>query len=537
MRVYQLLGLMLALLTVSAGQVMGQDCRTGILLSLARAGSVCVGLERGQICYGNGSAEATLYNEGTFAAPGDIVSANDVQELRVSQLADDISIVALSIQGSLPVTEQRSITLLALGDVTLTDEVERTPAFPVNATGTLNIRATPEINGDIVQELGVGAAVIANGRNEDGDWLRVEIPNTDDLGWVSASVVEAETDFSTLLTVGLDAPYFKPFEVMSLATGAADAFCEGAPESGVLLQSGSTTDFAVFEINGHEVQIAGTVFMQAAPDLRIIVLDGQVLFDENFVPAGAEISAGGEAVPYTFTVTDTLPLNNLPSRFTVTEPLTAEAIAAAIEAYNTIEAEPVVVEVPTATPQPCRRITRTFTDLWSGPGVFYENINQLRPDRSVRPVLQTTDLDGNIWWQLSNSNWMLAADAEVTGECETIPVLTEDNPSPINALQLETCETSNGPLRVGQRVTIEFTPPPWDTEGEAWIATRTDPGTITVDEQRQGMNVSAPIRLGTADDRYLRRFSTIWEATGGNHRIVGEWMAYVQICNITVPLR
>jgi hypothetical protein len=107
-----------------------------------------------------------------------------------------------------------------------------------------------------------------------------------------------------------------------------------------------------------------------------------------------------------------------------------------------------------------------------------------------------------------------------------------------NTISLERCETQNGPLRVGQLVTIEFTPPAFENYYDANLALRVDPGEITIDERYQYVRASDPISIGTigtGQERYLRVFSTTWTATGGAHRIISERLSYILSCDITVP--
>ena len=193
---------------------------------------------------------------------------------------------------------------------------------------------------------------------------------------------------------------------------------------------------------------------------------------------------------------------------------------------------------PTVDPNICRRETRRTTTLYAGPGDFYEAINELPPARSVEPRLQTTDPDGRAWWQLGSSNWVLAADVRVSGDCAEIP-RTQVVPAPRNnTLSLETCETTNGPLRAGQRVTIQFIPPAYETLGEAREAVRIDPGRISIDARTYRTTASDPILIGTIgeDERYLRRFYINWTAEPGTFRIVGDRLSYEPICTLTVPV-
>jgi len=528
-------------------------CPAKILLSLSRSGSACFGLERNEACYGNGAVESTFQTESgaAFTKPGDMVEAGALQSVRVTPLENDISVASLYIQASLTDNEERSVTLLLLGDTTVQNDVPPLPEIVITATGALNIRHTPEINGEIVERLAINKTVIANGRTEEGDWVRVKIPNTNDLGWVGADVGRADGDLRMLAVVGIDTPVYRPFQVFTLKTQNS-ALCDGALNSGLLLQTPNTFTYVDLIVNGIQMRIAATAFLQALPgeNLTINVLQGQAELTANgetqFVPAGARAvvpideagiatDAPSPAEPYDLTILRGLPMNSLPTRLTLIDPLTPEGIAAAIEQLTAVE----MVETQEAIPlvdSSCRRETIRSTTLWAGPGLFYDAVNNLPSDSFVQPIYRTTDADQNVWWQLRNSNWIQAEDVVETGECDSIPVTNIVQVPRTNTLSLETCESRNGPLRVGQEVTIEFIPPPWNNLGEARDAVSVDPGRITVGTQRLRVYASEPVRLGSVDDRYLRTFSATWIATAGTYRIEGNRLHYLPTCTITVPV-
>lgn len=113
-------------------------------------------------------------------------------------------------------------------------------------------------------------------------------------------------------------------------------------------------------------------------------------------------------------------------------------------------------------------------------------------------------------------------------------------PPPSNTYSLERCESLNGPVRSGQRVTFEFIPPAWDNYGAARDAVLTDPGRFIINSDGYRATASAPFPLGTnvdpLEDRYLRRFTLVWTAQPGTYRITGDWLTYEPSCNLTVPV-
>jgi hypothetical protein len=122
--------------------------------------------------------------------------------------------------------------------------------------------------------------------------------------------------------------------------------------------------------------------------------------------------------------------------------------------------------------------------------------------------------------------------------CLFVVVLLVSGHHHIIALSLETCETTNGPLRARQQVRIEFTPPAFDNRGEARDAPRIDPGRISIGARMYRAEVTDMVQLGTVgvDDRYLRTFYITWTAVPGTHRIVGDRLSYEPICTLVVPV-
>jgi hypothetical protein len=523
------------------GTVVAQtDCPASVLLALARSASACSGVGRNQVCFGNG--ESMGYHpfhsdEAVAPLPGTIV---DLAGIEIISIGDDEppewNVATLQVQANLSDREQRSATLLLFGNVVIENGVPPLATIGITAAGTLNIRTLPEPDADILATLPLRGTATANGRTDDRRWLRVITPNNI-LGWASVENLTVNGGVSRLIVVQADTPFLRPFQVLTIITGSDDALCDGASESGALIQSPNTTSPVELTVNDARLRLAGTAFLQAADTLTIHLLDGyaevEALGATQYVPAGTQFSPGNAVQPFDATELQFLPINNLPRRFAIPQPLTQEAIAAAIAAWAAPEPTPVPTIAPEADDR-CRRVTRRNESLSAGPGTFYEVVNEISVGTSVDPVFQVTDAAGVEWWQLRGGNWIPANAVISTGNCAEVPV-TNFVPAPrYNELSLETCETTNGPLREGQYVEITFVPPAWHTYEDAYIAPQVDPGQISVDSQ--SLYVYAEEVIEIAEDRYIRVFEAYWEATVGSHRIVGERLHYIITCNLTVPV-
>ncbi len=69
----------------------------------------------------------------------------------------------------------------------------------------LNVRAQPGTSAPVIGSLAPGTSLAALGRNNDGSWILVHIPNLGEPGWVFAGLVQVTAgDLSTLRPVETD---------------------------------------------------------------------------------------------------------------------------------------------------------------------------------------------------------------------------------------------------------------------------------------------------------------------------------------------
>jgi hypothetical protein len=538
--------LWVVLLTVLPVQAQSA-CPAGVLLDLARAASTCYGLEAEQACIGGAGVTAVGFDGQPvtgFSQIGDRVNAGMLQSLTLASVDDSIPVVSLNVQANLTDAERRQVALLLIGAAALENQVPPLVEPVVFVSGTANLRATPQENGDILARAGINESLVVNGRTQDGRWLRVRLRDSNTIAWVAADVISGDA-LNILAVVQPDAPVYRPFEILHLTTGGG-SLCDGVLTDGLLLQTPSEDTHITVTLNGVGVELAGTFFITADDSaFTITALSGGAVANEVFIPAGAQGTVSADSVAVTGSPADFLPglpLANLPVFIRVAAPLDAAAIAGAQADYaaqlaaQVVERQPTAVAVDTT----CRRFVRRDVSLYAGPGSFYEAINEIQSGSAVDPIFQTSDPQGGGWYQLRGSNWIPAAQVVETGECTAIPVTTNITAPRTNTLSLETCQTTNGPLRAGQRVAIQFTPPPWDNYPDARDAARIDPGHISIGAQRYTARATEAIliagTIGEDDERWQRRFYLVWEAVPGTYRIEGDRVSYTPICTITVPV-
>lgn len=553
--------LLSALLMVSTVIAQTNVCPPQTLLSIARAGAACAQTEAGEVCFGSGSGSYTLRNGETTETPqsGDRISLREVFQIEVLevQTTDDVSVSVATLAIRTSPNASDVVTVLLFGEARLQDEGILSAQFEIAGTaiGSLPVRATPESDGELIVQLAVNSGVTLNGRTEEGDWLRVVVPETGAVGWASAALLNTG-DINNLPIVAPGDPVTQPFQTIHFQNGDRTA-CDGALPAGALLQTPSTEreDAVELTLNGLSLRLAGTLFLREEADtLTLTVLDGVAEIEREgevrLIPAGAQITVMldgdgngiallSNAAPYNEALTLALPLNNLPRRFQVTPPLAQADIETVISALNAIPATP-IPPMPTAV-DVCRRTLRRDATVWAGPGEDYEVLTELEAGTVITAVLATTDPLGATWWQLENSGWIALADVAERGNCigETVPGVVRVSP-PTNTYLMERCESFNGPVRARQQVTFEFIPPAWDNYGAARDAVLTDPGRFVFNEEAYRATASSPFPLGTnvdpLEDRYLRRFTFIWTAQPGTYRITGDWLTYEPSCNLTVPV-
>lgn len=528
-----------------------ESCAPAIQIEFSRAYATCNTLERNQACYGAGSVPVVylpqpILDETTFTQAGDRISLNQIYSLAVDSLDNDTwSIAFMRWQANLSTSSQRSVTGILFGRASLTNHIESIPRMIANPLGTVNIRHLPQQNSEIIDKIGVNGELIVNGRNEDGTWLRVFVPNRDDLGWISRDIVTLNDDINTLMFVDVADLIQQPFEVLTLSTSDIEP-CDGAPRSGFLMQTPSLTDTVSLTLNGAMLNITGTAYIQAIPDeyLTIHMIEGTAtlsVFDDPIrlaggtriqipVNADAQVSASPfELEPYNNDDLQFIPYLYLDRRIQLIEPLSADAIA---ELSVPLSPTP----EPTVLPNEnwCQYHVTSNQNIRNGPSIDYDITQTIAPQTRVYPRSQTTDINGTVWLQIGQLSWIQARVIESEGDCTPLPSIDDELivTAKRNTYTLEDCRASNGPIEVGQRVTFEFTPNSWENFASAQEATRYRRGQILVGDLYLYPWVTDPIKI--SEKEFIRRFSAEWTAELGTHRIEGNHYSYETICILTV---
>ncbi|MBI1256625.1 MAG: SH3 domain-containing protein [Chloroflexi bacterium] len=354
MKLYRKFACLLILFCFTTALAQDATCSAIVQQALADVQQDCAPTGRNQACYGYVSLAATP-REGvqnfTFAKAGDLASVGDINTLRLSALdtaKDTWGIALMKLQANLPDTlPGQNVTFLLFGDVEITNAVAPGTVVPatvqLSANSNANIRTAPSTNGQIAGSVSKGEAITANGRNADSTWLRIQIPDSDSLGWVFANLVTPASDVSALSVVdstNAEIP-FKPMQAFYFKTGITQTSCAEAPQDGILIQTPKGAGQINIRANDVDIQLGSTAYLQAQPDdnMTVSVVEGEGHVTANgttvAVPAGTQVTIPVDAdlkptgdpspaQPYDESLVAPLPVQVLPEAITIAPPATAE---------------------------------------------------------------------------------------------------------------------------------------------------------------------------------------------------------------------
>ncbi len=330
------------------------QCAEIVRAALVATDRLCEGTGRNQVCYGHNILDAQPQpNVGQldFTQEGDIVNVDKVQALRLSgmDVASEVWGVALMrLQASLPDSlTGHNITLLVFGDVELENQMTLAPSLDATVQGThhVNVRQGPSFGTQVIGSLDPGQTVTANGRLADRSWVRIALPDNGGTGWVAGWLLTITAGIDNLDVVEPGAPHYGPMQAFYFQSGAQDAVCQEAPDSGLLIQTPEGVGEVTLLINEVNIQLGSTVYFQAQPgkDMTVRVVEGSarvgaagkayraiagsqitVPLNENLEPAGPP----NPPAAYDMTDVETLPVSNLERPISIEPPATPEAIEA-----------------------------------------------------------------------------------------------------------------------------------------------------------------------------------------------------------------
>lgn len=272
--------LILAVVVVSFGIVQAQSGDScGLLVDsvLESAQAACGDLGNNEVCHASSPVQLTLPDEvvDVFAS-GDIVDLGSVGRLSTKdETSNDLGIAIANAQMNL---SEGAVQMVLFGDATLINLVEAMegPLPTLMATNIagypVNLRDGAGTNFNVAGTMDEDATLTVDGRNNAGDWFRVQTP--EGIAWVYTSLVTLDGNGNDLLV--LDSPYTAPMQNFTLSAPIDETTCNVAT-SGLLLQY-TGENIAQLGVNGVDVKFSdATLLLQAAASetLNIQVISGE----------------------------------------------------------------------------------------------------------------------------------------------------------------------------------------------------------------------------------------------------------------------
>lgn len=434
-------------------------CPVAVQDSFTATEILCEGLTSGEACVGNGVVDALFGADVSglsFSEPADRVRLTSLDELSLNSSSGFWSVVSARIE---LITTGGSIApapMLVFGDVTIVDTGQTSATGAQNATviaqSGMNVRRAPGAEGVIVWQLQPGEEVLSTGITADRQWIRIIIPNEyQGTGWVYAPYLDVEGGVEILPYVNefsppadLTPPEFGAMQSIELLSGKAQTDCgTDIPDSGILLQSpNGTPDSLRFKVNGVEIQLNGTAFIQAQAggNLTVSILEGQATISSTSASAGDSVvialdnnlAASGSPNIESFdpAIVDILPVRLLPRQFAFGVVSTDDTTESSSQSFGT---------APSTTPAEDCTLTasESVRNIRSGPSTEYETVKVLQPNESVIGIGQALGELNLTWYQTDEFGWVRIDTISASSSCSSLPVVDAPPPPTVVADEFE----------------------------------------------------------------------------------------------------
>lgn len=263
--------------------LVSDECPVIVQQALTATDQLCDSTGRNQACYGHARLQAQPQN-GTpsfaFDKAGDIVDVTAIQSLHLSPMeisTGNWGVALMRLQANLPASKPNDVTLLTFGDVAIQNAVKNPTRLDISAVNEyLNVRLLPTVRAGVVASLAPGQTATAVERLEDSSWVRIEVPDSDIMGWLNASLVTSSGDINTLNVAQPQQPYYRPMQAFYFESQSQESTCPEMPTSGLLIQTPEGVGEVRLLINEVNIQMGSTVYFEAQPNgnMTVTTLEG-----------------------------------------------------------------------------------------------------------------------------------------------------------------------------------------------------------------------------------------------------------------------
>ena len=282
--------------TIALAQSDVDACPSFVRQSYEFTQSYCGIVQDGQACIGSGQVSSTPVagTDFRFETPGDRANLADIQRFQTRTMTADSrswTTVTARLETSTEDGSLAMIDLLAVGDVVMWQAGEsasvdsgQSQIQQATILAETGVMVRQEARGDsaLVWQLRDGSSIQAFGRSADGQWIRILLPSRNGgAGWVFGRFVAVDGGSELLPIHTNDTPIASSHATVSVPAYRMESLpasenCPESPDSGILLQS-SLDRSALVEVNGVELEIAGTVFLtaQVVGSMSVHSLEGE----------------------------------------------------------------------------------------------------------------------------------------------------------------------------------------------------------------------------------------------------------------------
>lgn len=406
----------------------GDQCLALVADALDAAQAACGDVARGQVCASapgvsvDGAGIETVSTEADPALT-DLAALSTLSTDPADPDAGAWGVAVLKLAADLPADSTEAVTAILFGGASMARPSQDAAADAGSAGPTLtvsnglneaiNLRSGAGTTYAMVAQVQPGETMTADGRNQTGDWVRVQYNGA--TAWVFTRVITWEGDLTALPVLAADdvasssaaIEEVSPFQVFTLSSTASEA-CASA-EPGLLLQFTGEEPVSLM-INGATVSFSDATLLVTASanealDVRVIggTVDVRAQGTTQNAPAGSAVTValGGE---------DGLTASGSPAL----QPSYAFADVASAPLALLPSGMACVVGAPGDAPDIALRI---------GPGEQRGSIAYMDPNRSYSALGWANDPEGSPWWELDTGDqptWVAQSAVVTAGACAEV---------------------------------------------------------------------------------------------------------------------